>query len=155
MLFRSYPYPAYELVTKSSPAGYGVTFGDGHYAHSVQAQITEEAIEPGYEFNHWTVRRAGVERNGLLVNGQTSSFNYVDMLGSAPEQVFEATAHYTAINYAVGIFVNPFCYGRVNLDGGVMVNSIETSYTIEDDVFYIGTQPITHDDCHGYEFVGW
>ncbi len=150
-----YPYPAYELVTSVSPAGYGVTFGDGHYAHSVQAQITEEAIEPGYEFNHWTVRRAGVERNGLLVNGQTSSFNYVDMLGSAPEQVFEATAHYTAINYAVGIFVNPFGYGRVNLDGGVMVNSIETSYTIEDDVFYIGTQPITHDDCHGYEFVGW
>jgi hypothetical protein len=149
-------YPAYQLVTNTSPAGFGTTTGDGNYAHSVVAKITEEVTQPGYHFDRWELKRANVNANSLLTGGQYASDNYVNVLGTAAGQVFSATAHYEATEYSLHVMAAPMGYGLVDIGGTTEPDYMYTTdYTVEDDIIYLTATANDWDDCYEYEFVGW
>jgi len=124
-------YPVYNLTTESNPDGYGNTYGDGYFAHGVEAIVDQEPVEPGYEFDTWSS------------NVTTGGTPYVDM---KDDEV--AVANYVTEEYTL----------NVEIPAGMEYGSVtptSTVYTVEDEPIDVTASAWNSDNEFDYHFDGW
>jgi hypothetical protein len=112
----------------------------------VTAGISQEAVEPGYEFHRWSITK------GNITTYDSNSSTSVEMIAGANQSVI-ATAHYTAINYTLHVeAVNS--WGTINT-GSPSIPAVPSTYTIEDDPIRIRATTKVATNFHTYQFIGW
>ncbi len=114
------------LELEADPAEGGSTSGSGYYLPDEEVNVSATS-EPGYSFDNWTM--------GDSIVSYDSSFIF-----TMPDSNVTLTANFSAIDYTVTLYVDPYNSGYVSGDG---------TYNVDDSVTVTATPAV------GYEFEYW